>query len=415
MQFLATGLLMLLALVAATRVLNSDAARDEALADAEATTEVLARSVAEPAVSRGLVAGDPGAVDRFDRLALDRLLVRDVRRIKLWTEDGTVVYSDHTHIIGERFELGEDELEILRDGGTDAELADLTRPENRFEPRGEGLVEVYTRIVAPGGEPLLFEAYYSVEGIEERQAEVIGPFQRITVGALVILVAVATGMLWVLTRRVTRASAERERLMRSAASASEAERRRIARDLHDGVVQELAGSAYAVSALARTAGEPQRATLVGVGSSLRDSLRSLRSLLVEIHPPGLSIETLPAALEDLSAPAAAAGVTVRVDVDLDDHVADRTVNLLWRVAQEAVRNTLRHARASTLDIDVRDHSGAVVLTVTDDGQGFDPDSVSDQAHYGLRGLESLARDNGGTLVVRSAPETGTTVRLEVPR
>ena len=156
--------------------------------DARATTEVLARSVAQPSIPRGLSDGAPGAVDRFDRLATSRLLVNDVRRIKIWAADGTIVYSDEVRLIGDRYPLGAEEIDTLRDGGSDAELSDLEEPENRYERGGEALVEVYTQIWTPEGTPLLFEAYFPVASIETRQAAVIGPFQRITFGALAVLV-----------------------------------------------------------------------------------------------------------------------------------------------------------------------------------------------------------------------------------
>ncbi len=412
-QYLAIGLLALAAIVAATQSLADSAGRDQALDDARATTEVLALSVAEPAVPRGLVTGRSSAVDRFDRVALERLLVGDVRRIKVWTEDGTIIYSDEVRLIGDRYELGEREAQILRDGGTEAGISDLGEPENRFEPAGEGLVEVYTRIVSPEGQPLLFETYYSADRIDARRAEVIAPFRRITVGGLVLLVAIATVMLWVMTRREARAAGERERLLRNAATASDAERRRIARDLHDGVVQDLAASAYAVATVARETSPEHRETLLATAGSLRTSMRGLRSLLVEIHPPDLSATTLAAALQDLCAPAGAAGVEAEVRVAPLDGVGEQSAALVWRVAQEAVRNTLRHAEAATLRIDVRRSQDRVVLEVVDDGRGFDPETMQEATRYGLRGLQSLARDSGGLLEVHSSPGTGTTVRLEV--
>lgn len=412
LQFLVVGLVALAAIVVGARVLADRAANDEALINARATTEVLARSVAQPSIPKGLSTGSPGAVDRFDRLATTRLLVNDVRRIKIWAADGTIVYSDEVRLIGERFDLGDDELEVLLDGGSAAEVPDLGRPENRYERDGDALVEVYTQVWTPEGEPLLFEAYFPVAGIELRQAAVIAPFQRITFGALAVLVLVATAMLWALTRRVTRAAAEREQLLLNAATASARERRRIARDLHDGVVQDLAGSAFALSALARHADEPDRATLLSTGTSLRHSLRALRSLLVEIHPPNLNEATLPAALEDLCAPAAASGVHVTVSVEPLGVVREHQASLVWRVSQEAVRNTLRHARATSMTVDLRRRGGSLVLVVSDDGIGFDIDAVPTTEHYGLRGLESLVHDHGGTLAIGSRAGAGTTIRLE---
>ena len=178
-------------------------------------------------------------------------------RIKIWGADGTIVYSDKNALIGTSYDLGEEERDILANGGIEAEVSDLDRPENRFERSSSGVVEVYTSIESPEGIPLLFEAYFSAADLDARKQQVFQPFYRITLGGLAILLGVATPMLWVLTRRLTRAANERERLLRTAVDASsDNERRRIARDLHDGVVQDLAGTAFAVGALARLGDRP---------------------------------------------------------------------------------------------------------------------------------------------------------------
>lgn len=412
-QFLAAGLLVLLGLVVVTSVLAQRAARDEAISDARTTTTLLARSVAEEAIPRGLAAGRAGAVDRFDRAMRDRLVVGDVRRVKIWRRDGTIVWSDEARLVYDRFDLDDEELEVLEEGGTDAELSDLGEPENRYEAGGDDLVEVYTRIESPEGEPLLFEAYFDAGEIDQRQAEVVAPFRAITASALLAVLLIATPMIWVLTRRLTRAAEERERLLVDAADASDAERRRIARDLHDGVVQDLAGTTFALSALARTTPDPAaREQLDGATTSLRASMRGLRSLLVEIHPPGLGADDLEAALTDLTAGAAGQEVDATVIVDPLPGVPDETVALTWRVAQEAIRNALRHAGAEHLEVSVARRGRTVVLTVRDDGIGFDLAQVRADS-YGLRGLASLARDRGGRLDVTAAPGSGTVVRLEV--
>lgn len=416
-QFLAVGLLLFVVIMVATTVLADRAARAEALADARSSTEVLATSVAEPALRPGLVRGEAGALDRFDREVVRRLLVGDVRRIKIWSEEGRIVYSDRSELIGSTYPLGEEELAILRHGGTEAEVSDLDRPENRFERDGGGLVEVYTRVHATDGEPLLFEAYYSSADIDQQRREVFFPFRRIAVGALLALVAVATPMIWVLTRRLTGAARDRERLLVAAIDASEAERRRIARDLHDGVVQDLAGTAYSVTAVARSRATPpeSRRTLDGAADTLRAAMRSLRALLVELHPPDLRAHGLAAALADLTAPAASAGIAVRLEVRGAEAAQDATVALVWRVAQEAVRNAIRHAAATSLTVRVDGDEHVVTLDVVDDGVGFDPAAERDPARYGLRGLTSLVADAGGALQVDSAPGRGTRVHLEVTR
>jgi signal transduction histidine kinase len=411
-QFLAVAVVTLAVVLLATGRLSGRAASREAIDDAVATTQVLARSVAQPAIPPGLVDGDAGAVDRLDRAVLRRLLVRDVARIKIWAEDGTIVYSDETRLIGSRYELGDDELAVIADGSIEAEESDLSKPENRFERASGGLLEVYTRIRSPEGEPLLFEVYYSAAGIEARRAEVFDQFRPITVGGLLVLVAVTTPLMWVLTRRLDRGARERERLLRAAVEASDAERRRIARDLHDTVVQDLTGTAFALAASARS-GDVDRTGLERMASSLRGSLRSLRSLLVEIHPPDLRTAGLPAALADLVAPAAGRHVEAEVRAaDLGD-LPDDTVALVWRVAQEAVRNSLRHSGAAHLSVEVCRAGDLVVLEVADDGRGFDPAAAVDRTHFSLRGLDSLIAEAGGALRVTSKPGEGTTVRLEV--
>jgi two-component system, NarL family, sensor kinase len=416
-QFLAAGLLLFAVIWWATERLSQDAARDEAVADARVTTDLLAHSVAEPAIPAGLVHGDAGAIDRFDRRVLSRLMVGDVRRIKIWRPDGTIVYSDKTQLIGQRFPLDGEQRKVLRSGTTEGSLSDLRRRENEFETDEGGLLEVYTRIDAPEGTPLLFEAYYSVATVHQRAAAVLAPFRRITVGGLLAILVLGLPIVAVLTIRLTRASRARERLMRRAIDSSEAERRRIARDLHDGVVQELAGTAFALSASSREPGLPAgvRADLDRAGEAVRRSLRQLRSLLVEIHPPELNASALPAALEDLTAPARSAGLTAAVSVSGIDGAPDHVVTLVWRAAQEAIRNAVRHARASHLDVAVRGAERQVWLTVRDDGVGFDTGAPAAGGSFGLRGLKSLVEDGGGSVDVESTPGAGTTVRLVVER
>lgn len=420
-QFLAAGFVTLVVVVIATQNLSRSAADDQAIAEARSLTNVLAESVAQPAVPRGLVRGDAAAIDRLDRQVLERLLVEDVLRIKIWAADGTILYSDRTELIGDSYGLDEDELEILEEGGTDAELSDLSGPENRFERElGGDLLEVYTRIESPEGEPLLFEVYYSIEQIEAEREQVLDRFLPISLGALLVLVVVTTPLILLLTRRVARAGLERERLLRAAVQASDAERVRIARDLHDGVVQDLAGSSYSMSTLSRSlaqGSESERQAaeeLEEVSRSLRTSMRALRSLLVEIYPPDLHVAGLSAALHDLVAPLAAAGVQVDVDVTGDADCPEETVALVWRVAQEAVRNVARHADASRMSVTVCRQGDLLVLEVVDDGRGFDPDAPRPRSSFGLRGVQGLAADAGATLEVDSTAGVGTTVRMEVP-
>jgi two-component system NarL family sensor kinase len=102
-----------------------------------------------------------------------------------------------------------------------------------------------------------------------------------------------------------------------------------------------------------------------------------------------------------------------VEVEGVEGSSDESVRLVWRVAQEAVRNATRHARATNLEVDVRARDGVLVLDVSDDGDGFVP--RSDSGGIGLRSLRDLIWEAGGSLDVRSVVGEGTTVHMEVGR
>lgn len=422
-QFLLVGLVLIVVISGITSFLAGRAAEEEALAEAQDTNEVLARSVAKPAVERGLVEGDSGAADRFNRRIIKRLLIEDrLVRVNIWTRDGLLIYTNAYPLILDTFELSDDQREVLAGGGTGYELVDPADPENVIadpgdDPAvGEGdLVRIYTRFRSDAGAPLLFEGYYTLAEIESRRSEIFGSFRWITISGPLLLMLLFAPLLQALTTRITSGAKDRERLLKAAIDASDAERRRIARDLHDGVVQDLAGTAFSVSAVARDPHTPDesRAHLSEAGSSLRDSLKALRSLLAEIHPPELHAVGLPAALDDLIAPAATAGVHASVSVEGVEPASDAVTALVWRVAQEAVRNALRHAEASTLAVTVRGEAGRLVLEVVDDGIGFDQEAPRDPSSFGLRGLRGLVAEFNGTLEVRSSPGEGTTVHMEV--
>jgi signal transduction histidine kinase len=414
-QFLLLSSLTMVVIVVGTNLIARNVAEAEAVAEARNTTQVLARSVARPAMDERMLEANETALDKFRRVTQQGLLVEDPTsvRINIWLEDGTLLFTNRKGLVGEVFTLDADMRRVLESGGTGYQTADPDDPENARAGDDSRLVRVYTPLQV-AGHRVLFEAYFSLDRIETRRSEILAPFRWITIGALSLLLLIVTPILWLLTRRLTRAGEERERLLSTAIDASDAERRRIARDLHDGVVQDLAGTNFAIAAVQRDAStSPEvKETLEGATSSLRDSLKALRSLLVEIYPPELNAGDLATALSDLIAPAATAGIQASVSVQGIESASDAAAALVWRVAQEAVRNAIRHSHASTLAVTVRGDPHRITLEVVDDGVGFDPE-VRDPDRFGLRGLRSLVTDIGGRLEVRSAVGEGTTVKMEV--
>jgi two-component system NarL family sensor kinase len=414
-QFALAGVVALSIVGLATAVASRRVGQREAVADARTTTLIKAKGVVEPAVTDGLLTGDPAAIERVSRVVQHDVLDRSLVRVKIWTASGVVIYSDEQALIGSQYELGADDVASLGTGRIDAEVSDLSKPENRYERSFGKMLEVYLPIHAPSGQPLLFEAYYRYGSVSSKGTQLWRSFAPISLGALVALELVQIPLAWSLARRLRQRLREREALMQRTLEASEVERRQIASDLHDGVVQDLAGVAYALSAVARQPGASERGLVEEAAGTVRGSMRALRSLIVDIYPPNLGEEGLVSALSDLLTRTEARGVSAALDVSgLDRTLPDAAAGLVYRAAQEALRNVVNHAGASTVSVRLSASDGAAVLEVTDDGRGFDDSADAPAGHVGLRALSGLVADAGGSLAVRSTPGTGTTVRMELP-
>ena len=239
------------------------------------------------------------------------------------------------------------------------------------------------------------------------------------IGGLVLLQLVTLPVCWILAKRVERTQRERERLFHHALESSDAERRRIASDLHDGVVQDLTGVSYALAAASRRSerrGDGEDPELDAAAARLREAIRSLRSLLVEIYPPNLHEEGLESALSDLLAKLELRGMRTKLLVEVDTTtLPNDSVRLLYRAAQEGLRNVVAHANASSVEVILRRAGrSAVALSVSDNGVGFDPTIGVVDGHVGLIVLGGIVADAGGEVSVSSAPGRGTTLRAEVP-
>ena len=393
-------------------------ATDQAIRNARDLTEADARSI-QNRLTDGVVSGDATARRALDRAIRDRVLSNRVVRVKVWTADGRIVASDRPDLVDRRFDLRAEERHVLRVRGVNAEVSDLTRPENAHERHFGKLLEVYFGTHTSSGTPLLFEAYVRFDAIAASGNRTLVAFAPALGGGLLLLWLAQLPLAAALVRRLRRSQDRERALMTRAIESSERERRRIAADLHDSVVQDLAGSSMSLTAIARTLrqhGEKTAADdLDARANDLRQNIRDLRTLVVAIAPRRLHEEGLAAALEDLASTARARGVHTRVDVTARRTLDRSSEALVFRGAQEAVRNTLSHSKAEHVDIAVTDHGEAVRLTVSDDGTGFVPatPAVADD-HVGLRLLAELARDVGGHLDVQSSPSHGTTLVLEVP-
>jgi signal transduction histidine kinase len=395
---------------------------DEAEADTREQVELQGALVEAAGLSDGVLRGDQAALARLDELVLSRVLDESLVRVKIWSQDGRILYSDQPALIGERYRLGSDERRLFGEGGADVELSELSRPENRYERQEGKLLEAYTPIRTPGGSQVLFEIYKRFGSVTASSEDMLRALALPLLGGLLVLFLFQVPLAWSMARRLQHGHEERERLLTNAVEASAQERQRIAADLHDGVVQDLAGVAFGLAPIAeqadRRGAESEASALRTAIARLRQGIRGLRTLLVEIHPPNLESTGLEAALLDLLSPMEAEGVRTELTVE-DERPPDPHLDpLIYRVANEAIRNVRSHAEATAVRVELtRPDSDGVLLMVEDDGGGFDETAREQRAaggHLGLALLEDLVRQADGTLTVESEPGGGTRVEMRVP-
>jgi two-component system sensor histidine kinase UhpB len=205
-------------------------------------------------------------------------------------------------------------------------------------------------------------------------------------------------------------------------TAQEAERTRIARDLHDDVSQQLAGLSIAFSGL------KQQLVEYHIREDLQEELadfqqqtlavaRNVRSLSHDLHPTVLQHLGLIKGLTSYCAQLERTHcVAVRCHAEGDfSSVNPQAALCVYRIAQEALRNVIAHAGASHVDVDVRGHDGHVDISVTDDGRGFDSASAPDRSNgLGLVSMSERAKIAGGTVSIVSASGKGTRVHAIIP-
>jgi two-component system NarL family sensor kinase len=419
LRFAVSGLVAAAVITAGGYWVISRNAISEATRNAQEIAAIDGRGIVEPILTDALVAGDRAALAAVDGLVRQRVLTSRVVRIKVWTATGKIIYSDAGSLVGTVFPLGARETSSLQHGDVVAEVSDLTRPENKLERPFGRLLEVYLPVRTNTGTPLLFETYQVYTSVTEDQQRIWSSFFPVLVGGILLLLVVQVPLAWQLARSLDAARREREALLQRAIDASEAERRRIARDLHDGVVQTLAGAAFSLSAAAnRSADQGTDITeaLTEGAKTVRQAVREMRSLIVEIAPPNLDGAHLEGVLADLLAEAAGRGLATSLKVTGTEHVDRPSAALLYRAGQEAIRNATAHAGAGRVDVELAASKGAVFLTVKDDGRGFTADEVLERqrkGHVGLAMLRTLIEDGGGELSVRSEPGQGSTIRVSL--
>ena len=409
--FTAAGIVLALLLATMMVLVVNRADRQQALTRADRIARTLASEVVGPRFD----SEDPQRHEVLNELLGSRAEDGSVVRIKIWTPDGQVIWADERRLIGRRYELAPQDQALVGTQDAYATLTDLSKPENEFEEELDGtFIEVYAGFFDRVGRPLVFEAYLPAD--ELGGGVLRGDLVGLALGWLVLLLAVLLPLAASLARRVDRAQAEQQRLLRHAVEASELERRRLAQDLHDGVIQDLAGLGYVFSGLEAQLGEQPTALTMArrAGDMVRRDVLALRSLSTDLYPPDLGGDGLEAAVLELLDTCQQQGLCAALQVGEPLDLPTRTALVAYRVVREGLRNVVKHAGASKVTVALERADGHLAVRVEDDGRGFDTGHPAPAGHLGLRVLRDSVTDVGGQVELCSAPGSGTVLSASLP-
>lgn len=223
-----------------------------------------------------------------------------------------------------------------------------------------------------------------------------------------------------MARHVRRSQTESLAIRHALTDGLEAERQRLAHELHDDTVQTLVAVAQSIDLATQwLEKEPARALSLLKASRVQaiESVGGLRRLIANLRPPALEELGLIPALRMLGQDAPS--VTLQVDTSGAQRRLDAALELaLFRVAQEAIHNAWRHGGATEITLSAAFSAARLLLTVRDNGRGFTPpvdaSVLARNAHYGLLGMQERIVNLDGTLTITSAPGCGAEIRVDVP-
>jgi signal transduction histidine kinase len=234
------------------------------------------------------------------------------------------------------------------------------------------------------------------------------------------------GFIWTETteeERVKRALVSAQEELRSLTShlveIREEERKGLARELHDELGQTLTAVEMELRFLSRTHSQENGRAKEKIGELLvmtSQSIRAVMRICSELRPAILDRLGLRAAIEWLAeASAARSSLNARAELDFEEGpIGPKASTALFRIAQEAMMNVVRHARASEAVISLKGGDGAIELVVTDDGIGISADQASAPDSYGILGIKERARAFGGTAAIGAAAGAGTRLAVSLP-
>jgi signal transduction histidine kinase len=200
-------------------------------------------------------------------------------------------------------------------------------------------------------------------------------------------------------------------------NAQEEERKRVAADIHDDAVQVMTAMGMRLHGFRKRLGGDDLQALSNLEGTVATAIDRLRSLMVNLRPPTLDRQGLGPALHDaLERMKQETGVSYHLNNKLRAEPAGDTRVVLYRIAQEALSNVRKHAKAKHVEVQLEDRNGGVFVGIRDDGSGFDPETAagSAQGHLGLTSMRERAEMVGGWCRVETSPQRGAAVQFWVP-
>ncbi|WP_342453782.1 sensor histidine kinase [Ammoniphilus resinae] len=195
------------------------------------------------------------------------------------------------------------------------------------------------------------------------------------------------------------------------------ERNRLARELHDSVSQQLFAASMMISAMNETTqlGEPRiNKQLVMIEKMIHQSQLEMRALLLHLRPAALKGRTLQEGIQELLKELVQK-VSMEVEWKMEPiHLEKGIEDHLFRILQEAVSNTLRHAKANALHLLLIERDGYIIMRLIDDGIGFDVNKANKPSSYGLQNMQERALEIGGQFKIVSLENQGTRIEVKVP-
>ena len=201
-----------------------------------------------------------------------------------------------------------------------------------------------------------------------------------------------------------------------ALNAQEDERRRIARELHDGIAQTLTALRVRLRVARALPDDARAAALEGISADIGAATEEIRRIAQGLRPPALDLLGLSPAIESYARSIAeTAGLEIDTDIAATDGVLSRDAELaLYRIVQEALSNVARHAEARCARVDLAVTDTAVQVVVSDNGHGFAVAEEMSRGGLGLFGMQERGAYLGGTVEIESRPGHGTRVRVTIP-